>query len=241
MEWVRVKAWQKMGLTQPVCPRARDDDQEACVTEVMNELRVSRRSELDAEGAENGRSSAPMDVAMEMATVTAIAADTAGAAIFQPMESNVNGTQRRRCEAPAAPSDWRSHMEWTIRQQAQELTQRHRTVGHLANLMDTRAAREEAQRLAMLTGVQEREQKWDARDEDDKVSGAGIKNMIAKTMNGVGQGQEVREREREVTVRMDGGGLEASHLADTMREEGPEERQQPQQHPEPRPKLQLKL
>jgi len=65
--------------------------------------------------------------------------------------------------------------------------------------------------------------------------------MIGKTMKGVAQGQEVREREREMTVRTDGGGLEASQHADTTREEGPEERQQPQQQPKPKPKLQLKL
>jgi len=87
--------------------------------------------------------------------------------------------------------------------------------------------------------MQEREQKWDTRYEDDKVWGAGITNMIAKTMKGVSQGQEERVREREVTARTDGGGLEASQYADTTREEGPEERQQPQQHPKPEPKLQL--
>jgi len=65
-------------------------------------------------------------------------------------------------------------------------------VGHLANLVEARAACEEAQRLAMLTWMQEREQKWDAHCEDDKVWGAGIMNMIAKTMNGVAQGQEER-------------------------------------------------
>jgi len=184
-----------------------------------------------------------MDVAMEMVTAaTSIAAETAGATIFEPMERNVNGKQRRRSEAPAAPRDWRSRMERTIRQQAQELTQLHRTVGQLANLVEARAAREETQRLAMMTWMQGREQSWDARYEDDKVWGAGITNMIAKTMKGVAQGQEERGREREATARTDGGGLEASQHADTTREEGPEERQLPQQQqPKPKPKLQLKL
>ena len=183
-----------------------------------------------------------MDVAMETATAaTAIATETAGTTIFEPMERNENGKRRRRSEAPAAPSDWRSGMERTIRQQPQELTQLHRTVGHLANLVDARAAREEAQRLAMMTWMQRREQKWDARYEEDKVWGAGIMNIISKTMKGVAQGQEKREREREVTARTDGGGLEASQHADTKREEGPEEHQQPQQQPKRKPKLQLKL
>jgi len=109
--------------------------------------------------------------------------------------------------------------------------------------VEARAAREEAQRLAMMTWMEGREQKWDARNEDEKVWGAGITNLIAKTMKGVAQGQEEREREREVTARTDGGGLEVSQHADTTREDGPKERQQPQQQqqPKPRPKLQLTL
>jgi len=95
----------------------------------MTEFRVSVRSDLDAGEAEQGRSDAPMDVAMEMATATTpVAAETVGAAIFEPMKRNENRKQRRRSEAPAAPSDWRSRMEMTTRQQAQELTQLHRTV-----------------------------------------------------------------------------------------------------------------
>ena len=86
----------------------------ACLTGVMTEFKVS------------GRSDAPMDMAMEMAmAVTYIAVETAGATIFELMERNENGKWTRRSEAPVAPSDWRSHMERTIRQQAQELTQLH--------------------------------------------------------------------------------------------------------------------
>jgi len=44
------------------------------------------------------------------------------------MEKNENGRRRSRSEALAAPSDWRSRMERTIRQQAQELMQMHRRV-----------------------------------------------------------------------------------------------------------------
>jgi len=79
----------------------------------------------------------------------------------------------------------------------------------------------------MMTWIPEREQKWDARYEDDKLCGSGITNMITMTMRGVAQGQEGREREREGTARTDGGGLEASQHADTTREEGPEECLQP--------------
>jgi hypothetical protein len=48
--------------------------------------------------------------------------------------------------------------------------------------------------------------------------------MIAKTIKGVAHGQAERERERELTARMDGGVQEPSQHADTTREEGPEER-----------------
>jgi len=75
---------------------------------------------------------------------------------FEPMEGNENGKQRRRSEAPATPSNWRSRMERTMQQQAQELTQLHRTVGHLTNLVQAQAAREEAQWLGMRTWMQER-------------------------------------------------------------------------------------
>jgi hypothetical protein len=208
----------------------------------MTEIRVSGRSDLGMEEAGNGRTDAPINVAMEMATVaTPIAEETVGTTIFQLMYRNVNGKRRRRSEAPAAHSDWRSRIERTIRQQSQELMQLLRTVAHLANLVEARAAHEEAQRLTIMKWIQEREQKWDARHEDDKLWGAGIMNMIAKTMKVVAQCQEGSDREREMTARTDGGGLEAFPHADTMREEGPEEHQQPQQQPQPKPKLQLKL
>jgi hypothetical protein len=71
----------------------------------MTEFRVSGRSDLDTGGAENGRSNAPMDVVMEMATATSIATEAAGAGIFEPMERNENRKRRRRSEAPAAPSE----------------------------------------------------------------------------------------------------------------------------------------
>jgi hypothetical protein len=73
------------------------------------------------------------------------------------------------------------------------------------------------------------------------VSGAGITNMLAKTRNVVAKRQEEREREREVTIRTDGGGLESSQHAETTREQGPEQCQRPQQQPNPKPKLKLKL
>jgi hypothetical protein len=183
-----------------------------------------------------------MDVVMEVATAaTAITVESAGTIIFEPLERNEKRKWRRRSEAPAGPSDLRSRMERMIRQRAQELTQLNRTIGHLENLVESGTVRKEAQRLTMITWMQEREQKSDARYEDDKLWGADIMKMITKSMKGVGQGQEGRERHRERTARTDGGGLEAFLHADTTREEGAEDRQQPQQQPKPKTELQLKL
>jgi len=79
---------------------------------------------------------------------------------------------------------------------------------------------------------------WDACHDDEKLWGAGITNIIAMTMKALGQGQEWREGENQMTARTDCGGLEASQHADATREEGPEKRQEWQQSP--KPKLQLK-
>jgi hypothetical protein len=72
------------------------------------------------------------------------------------MERNKNRKRRRRSETPAAPSHCRTRMEWTIRNQVQQLTQRPQTVGHLANLVATGAASKEVQWLAMMTWMEDR-------------------------------------------------------------------------------------
>jgi len=100
--------------------------------------------------------------------------------------------------------------------------------------VQAQAAREEAQWVGMRTWMQEREQRWDARHEDDKVCRAGIPNIIVKVMKEVAPGKEAREKERDETARMDGGGLEASQHADTPQDGGPEKSQQLQQQPKPR-------
>jgi len=181
-----------------------------------------------------------MDMAMEM--TTAATPTATGTTIVQPMERNTNGKRRRKCEAPVtalAPNDRRSCMERIMRQQAQELTQLFRTVKHLTNLLQAQAACEEAQWLGMLTWMQERKENGDAHHVDDRLWGAGIPNMTTKVIKGVVPGQEVREKERDETAGMDGGGLEASQHAHTTQEGGPEERQQLQQQPKPRPPLKL--
>jgi len=62
----------------------------------MTKVRVSERSNLDTGEAEDGRSDAPMDVAMEMATAaTPTSVVTAGGITFEPMERNENGKRRR--------------------------------------------------------------------------------------------------------------------------------------------------
>jgi len=83
---------------------------------------MSRRSDLDAGEAGNGRSNTPIVVVMEMATeATAITTDIAGATLFEPIERNENSKRSRRSVAPLAPSDWKSRMERTIKQYAHEL------------------------------------------------------------------------------------------------------------------------
>jgi len=212
---------------------------------VITEFRGSERRDMDAGEAGVGSSDASMDMAMEMVTsATPVAAETAGVTIFEPIERNKNGKRRGRSEAPATPSVWKSRMERTMRQQAQELTQLHRTVGHLTNLVQVQAAREEALWLGMRMWMQERVQKWDARHEDHKLWGAGITNMIAKVMKRLAPGHEARDKERDKTAGMDGGGLEASQHVDTTQEGRPDQCEQLQQQLETRlplkvqPKLQ---
>jgi hypothetical protein len=172
----------------------------------MTETRVSRRSDLDTGEAGDGRSNEPIYVAMEMAIATAgtpVAAETAGAIIIQPMEENKNQKRRRRSEAlvtAVAPTNWRSRMERTTRQQAQELTQLHGTFGHLTNLLEAQAAREEKQWRGMMPWRQEGEQKWNTRHEDNRLWGAVITDMIAKVMIGVAPGQETTDEERDKTA-----------------------------------------
>jgi outer membrane biosynthesis protein TonB len=91
----------------------------------------------------------------------------------------------------------------------------------------------------MMTWMQEREQKWDSRHEDDKLYVVVITNTIAKVMKRVAPGKEVRVKDTKMTARKDDGGLETTQHADTTQEVGPEKRPQPQQ--QPKPKLQLKL
>jgi hypothetical protein len=94
----------------------------------MTEVRVSERRGLDMGGTADGRSNAPMDMTMEMATaVTSIAAWTAGKATLEPRERNDNG-KRRRSKVPASAcvlGDWRSRKERAAQQQASELAQLH--------------------------------------------------------------------------------------------------------------------
>jgi hypothetical protein len=77
-----------------------------------------------------------------IASITSAAPTTPTAA--EPLERNEYGKRLRSGgpQALRARSDWRSRMERTMRQQAQQLTQLHRTVGHLANLLEAQAARE---------------------------------------------------------------------------------------------------
>jgi len=130
-----------------------------------------------------------MDVAIEITTAaTPTDADIADTTMFEPIEKIENWKWGRRREALATPSDWRSCIERIMRQQAQQLTQLHQTVGHRTNLVQAQTAHEGAQWLGMTTWMQEKEPKWDACHKDNKVSRAGITNVIPKIMKGVAPG-----------------------------------------------------
>ena len=89
--------------------------------------------------------------------------------------------------------------------------------------------------------MQEKEQKADARHEDDKLLGAGITHLIAKFVKGVASGQETSENERDMPPKMASRGQETSQHADITPERGPEKRQHLQQLPKPKHQLLLKL
>jgi hypothetical protein len=60
----------------------------------MTEVRVSKRNDLDTGEPADGRSDAPMDMAMPVAmAVTHIAADTASTVTLEPTERNENQKQ----------------------------------------------------------------------------------------------------------------------------------------------------
>jgi hypothetical protein len=126
---------------------------ERCFTEAMTEVRGSERRGLDTRGAADGRSDAPMDMVMEMATVvTSIADETAGEDTLEPMEKNENGKRRRRNEILAATwglGDWRGLMERAAQQPARELAQLHRTVAKMASMLQAHTALQEAQSRGM--------------------------------------------------------------------------------------------
>jgi hypothetical protein len=57
----------------------------------MPEIRGFERSHQEAGEAGDGRSDAPMDIAMDMATAaTSTAMETAGIALFEPKETDEN-------------------------------------------------------------------------------------------------------------------------------------------------------
>jgi hypothetical protein len=76
--------------------------------------------------------------------------------------------------------------------------------------VEAQEARQEEQWLGIMMSMQEREQKWEARHENDKLWRAGIMSINTKTIKGVAQGQEGRERASDMTVGTDGGGLGTS-------------------------------
>jgi hypothetical protein len=118
-------------------------------TEVMTAVRGSDGSRPDTGGISDGRSDAPGDMVIEIATmVTSIDADTAGEDTLQSMERYKNGKRRRCSEVPAAAWalwHWRSRMERTAHQHAHKLAQLHRTVTKMVNMLKTQTPLQEVQ------------------------------------------------------------------------------------------------
>ena len=129
------------------------------------------------------------------ASMTRVAPTITSATAAEPLERNENG-KRLRSESPEvskAPGDWRSRMERTVRQQAQELAQLHRTARQLTNLLEAHAAREEVQWAGVKAWMEEREGKWEFRHEENVLWAAGISNMVAEITN-----EKRREVQREI-------------------------------------------
>lgn len=101
-----------------------------------------------------------VDSVTDMATaVTFIPADTAGVYPRELMETNENGTLRSRSEIPAyagALGNWRSRMKSAAQQQARELPELHRTVSHMANMLETPTALQEVQWRGMKWWLEEK-------------------------------------------------------------------------------------
>jgi hypothetical protein len=125
--------------------------EEVRFTEATTEVRERERSSRDPGGAADGRSNAPMDMAMAMEMVTAVTSiptETAGEDKFELMARIENGKRRRKCEVPAAAwavMDWRSPREHAAQQQAHGQAQLHRTVTERANMLKTHTAQHDVQ------------------------------------------------------------------------------------------------
>ena len=199
-------------------------------TRTVTEVYQSQRSYLETGEAGDRRREAPIEVAMETGpAVIQMAPKNSGKTIVEPIRGKRewNAEKEERCPGDLlAPSAWRSRIYRMVRLQAQKLLQLHRTVGHCTNVLEALAPREEAQWLGMLTKMQEREQKWDTRHEDDKLWGAGSTIPITMVMKRVAPGQEARENTRDRAAKMDFAVLEASQHADTTQEGEPEMCQQ---------------
>jgi len=215
----------------------------------MTDVRVSERRGLDTAEAADGRSDAPMDMAMAMATaVTSIAAGTADEATLEPMGRNEN-VKRRRSELLAtawALGDWRSFMECAVQHLARELAQLHRTIAKMANMLETHNELQEAQWRSMKSWLEEDEKIRDAYHQDHLLSGEVITDMVARAVAATERGQKMERRADTEGVRLDASIHE--DLTQTGGPEEPEECQQlqpgrhlkPMRTPKPKPKPNLK-
>jgi hypothetical protein len=85
-------------------------------------------------------------------------------------------------------------MERAVRQQAQELAQLHRTTRQLTNLLEAHAAQEEAQWAGVKAWMEEREERWEFRHEENVLWAAGISRLVAE----ITKEKKKREVQREI-------------------------------------------
>jgi len=178
--------------------------------------------------AADGRSDAPMDIALEMGTaMSSIPVETAGADPLEPMERNDNRNWTRRCVVPAtkwAHEDQRSHMERPAQQQARELAQLHRTVAIMVNKLKKPTTLQVTQWQGMSLWLQETEKIRDAYHQDDLLWGKGITDMVTRAV-----AETERDQNMEQNADAEAGGLEASIQTDLTLRGGPEKPEEGQQ------------
>ena len=168
-------------------------------------------------------------------------------AVSEQWKLNTNGKRLRNetSEPVSALEDWRSRMEQTVRQQADEVTQLHLTINSMATMVEAHTACEEAKWRGMNKWQEDMQTKWDEHHKHEVLWGKGIADMTSEVLakargNEAAQALGARETGRDETPRQEAGDLEASRHAGAKQDDEPV-KGQPQQQPKGKPKLQQTL